>query len=151
MKLSTREDIDRPITEVYAHMADFPAFETRIRDRGIDLQRGAGPVAPALGANWAAPITWRERRYDVTGELVNIEPDVGYAIEGKIGGVVSLAVVDLVSLARGKTRMFVSVELTPTSLSSRLLIQSLKLTKGSLTKRFKSRVGMLADELRSGA
>jgi hypothetical protein len=36
--------------------------------------------------------------------------------------------------------LFVSLDLQPTTLSSRLLIQSLKFAKGNLTKRFKTRV-----------
>ena len=151
MKLSTREDIDRPIDEVFAIMADFPAFEERIRARGIDVKRASGPTAPEVGAGWTAPLSWRGRHYQVASELINFEPNACYAVESNVGGVQSIAVVDLVSLARSKTRMFVSVELTPTSLSSRLLIQSLKLTKGSLAKRFKARVATLADEVRSGA
>lgn len=149
MKLSTREDIDRPIAEVFAAMADFEAFEKRITARGIALDRRPGAAPPETGAGWQAAVDWRDRRYDVVAELVSFDPGTGYAIESRFGGVVSLAVVDLVALARGKTRLFVSVDLTPTSLSSRLLIQSLRLTKGSLTKRFKTRVAGLADEIRA--
>ncbi len=151
MKLSTREDIDRPAAEVFTFMADFERFETRILARGIEVSRAPGPVAPEIGAVWKAPVSWRGRNYGATASLVTFEPDVGYGVEGRFGGVETMAVVDLVALARGKTRMFVSLELAPTSLSSRLLIQSLKLTKGSLTKRFKSRVAALAEEIRSGA
>ena len=148
MKFSTREDIDRPIDDVYAFMADFDVFEDRIRERGITVSRKPGVAPPDLGAAWQAPVEWRGRRYEVDATLVNVEPGVGYAVESKVGGVESLAVVDLVALAKSKTRMFVSLELTPTTLSSRIMIQSLKLTKGSLTKRFKSRVATLADDIR---
>ncbi len=150
MKFSTREDIDRPIDEVYAFMADFDAFEDRIRQRGIKVTRKPGIAPPEIGAGWEAPVEWRGRRYDVTASLVNVEPGVCYGVESQVGGVESLAVVDLVALAKSKTRMFVSLELSPTTLSSRIMIQSLKLTKGSLTKRFKARVSTLADELRNG-
>ncbi len=151
MKFSTREDIDRPIAEVYAFMANFEGFEERIKKRGIKISRMPGVSPPDIGTSWEAPVEWRGRRYDIAATLVNVEPDVCYGIEGKVGGVESLAVVDLVALAKSKTRMFVSLELTPTTLSSRIMLQSLKLTKGSLTKRFKSRVAALADEIRNGA
>ena len=75
MKLSTREDIDRPAAEVFAAMADFSKFEDRIRARGIDILRNPGPTAPDIGAAWSAPVNWSGRTYDVSATLVNFEPE----------------------------------------------------------------------------
>jgi len=53
-------------------------------------------------------------------------------------------VIDLVALSRGRTRMSVDITLEPKNLASRLLVQSLKLARGNLTKRFKLRVAEYA-------
>lgn len=46
-------------------------------------------------------------------------------------------VVGLVALLKTRTRILVSLDLRPTTLSSRLLVQSLKLAKDKLTNRLK--------------
>jgi hypothetical protein len=63
--------------------------------------------------------------------------------------------IELVALSRDRTRISVEFELKPTNLSARLLVQSLKLAKVSLTKRYKLRVAEYAksieDHHKSGA
>ncbi|MDD9920933.1 MAG: SRPBCC family protein [Boseongicola sp.] len=140
MKFSTREDIEAPLSTVYEAVTDFDGFERQLLRRGVDIAHDESCPPPNLGAVWQATAKWRNRAYDVDAELISIDPDNGYAVESRVGGVECLAVVDLVPLSKSRTRLLVSAELKPTTLSSRLLIQSLKLTKGSLTKRFKKRV-----------
>ncbi|MEO1026387.1 MAG: SRPBCC family protein, partial [Pseudomonadota bacterium] len=60
------------------------------------------------------------------------------------GGLECMGVVDLVALSKARTRMLVSLDLKPTTLSSRLMVQSLRLAKGSLNRRFKARVAQFA-------
>ena len=65
-----------------------------------------------------------------------------------------MARVELVSLSPKRTRIVVGLELSAKSLSARLLLQSLKLAKSSLTNRFGSRIKSFAqtteDDYRKG-
>lgn len=144
MKLSTREDIDAPIETVFAAVSDFDAFERRMLRRGIDVTRDESQPLTEVGANWKACFTWRGRSHDVEAHLVALEPGENYAIESRSGGVVCMGVVDLIALSKSRTRLFVSLDLKPTTLSSRLFIQSLRLAKGSLDRKFKARVAEFA-------
>ncbi len=144
MKFSTREDIDAPVETVYQAVTDFDGFERQILRRGVDLTRDERCPPDVTGARWKANFEWRGRPQNLDAELVSIEANEGYAIESRTGGVICLGVVDLVPLSKARTRMFVSLDLKPTTLSSRLFIQSLRLAKGSLTRRFKSRVSEFA-------
>lgn len=144
MKLSTREDIDAPIGTVFQAVTDFDGFERQMLRRGIDVTRDDSCPADQAGARWSASFSWRGRQHDLDAELVAIEIDQGYAIESRSGGVVCMGVVDLVALSKGRTRLFVSLDLRPTTLSSRLFVQSLRLAKGSLTRRLKARVADFA-------
>ena len=144
MKLSTREDIDAPIPTVFSAVTDFDGFERQLLRRGVDVTRDESCPPDALGARWRASFDWRGRTQNLDAELISIEPDQGYAIESRASGVVCMSVVDLVALSKNRTRLFVSLDLRPTTLSSRLFVHSLKLAKGSLGRKFKARVADFA-------
>ena len=147
MKLSTREDIEAPLDTVYDAVTDFDGFERRLLRRGVDVARDERFPIDAPGARWTAQFDWRGRLQNLDAELVTIDPGQGYAIEGKVSGVVCMSVVDLVPLSKSRTRMFVSIDLRPTTLSSRLFVHSLKLAKGTISRRFKARVSQFATEI----
>lgn len=143
MKLSTREDIEAPIDAVYAAVTDFDAFERGLMKRGIDVVRESeAPVG--VGTVWHATPSYRGRPYEVTATLMALEPGQGFTIESHASGLICLAVVDLVALSKSRTRMFAALDLRPTTMSSRVMLHSLKLAKGGLTRRFKERVSGFA-------
>lgn len=144
MKLSTREDIEAPIETVYGAISDFAAIERELRARGVSVEPDpAGPEA-GIGRRWHARATWRGRPHAIDAELVALEAGRGYSIVSTSGGVVATTEVDLVALSKSRTRMLLSIDLRPTTLSSRLLVQSLKLAKGRLSERLKARVSEVA-------
>ncbi len=53
----------------------------------------------------------------------------------------------MIALSPSKTRLKLSVDLRPQTLSARLLVQSLKLAKGNLDKKFDARVAELSDNV----
>lgn len=147
MKFSAREDIDQPIETVFEAVTDFDAFERRMLRRGVDVTRDEDIPINKVGARWNAHAKWRGRQYDIDAELVSLTPCEGYAIESKSNGIECLGVVDLVALSKTRTRLFLSIDLKPTTLSARLFVQSLRLAKGTLSRRFKSRVADFAADL----
>lgn len=149
MKLSTSEDIDAPIESVFEAVSDFAAFERRLLRRGIDITRDESTPHDQVGAHWNATVEWRGHAYEVDARLASINPSDGYVIESSSNGVECLASVDLVTLSETRTRLFVSFDLRPATLSARLLLQSLKLAKGNLTRRFEARVHEFAKDLSS--
>ncbi len=144
MKLSAREDIEATMPTVYAAVTNFDGFERQLLRRGVDITRDETCPPDVPGAKWTAKFDWRGRQQNLAAELVSIEQDQGYAIESKSSGVICLSVVDLVALSKSRTRLFVSLDLRPTTLSSRLFIHSLKLAKGSLGRKFKAKVADFA-------
>lgn len=147
MKLSSREDIEAPIDEVFKAVTDFDRFERQILRRGVDIARDESSAPTEVGAKWQARFDWRGRSHNVDAELVSIEPDNGFAIQSKSGGVECMGVVDLVALSKSRTRLFVSLDLRPTTISSRLFIQSMRLAKSSISRKFKARVADFATRI----
>jgi len=140
MKLSSQKTVDAPIEDVLAAIVDFEAFETMLSERGTTVERCGDIAPPSPGARWSAQFKWHERAYDVAAELVSVDPGHGYAIESQGNGIVCMAVVDLQAMSRTQTRLFVSFDFTATTFASKLLLQTLRLTGPSLSRRLDKRV-----------
>lgn len=150
MKISTREDINAPIADVYAAVSDFPLIERRLKARGVTLECDPDAPLSGVGRRWLAEASWRGRSHRIEAELAEVTEGQGYVVQSSSGGVVGVTVVDLVALSKTRTRMLMSIDLRPTSLSSRLLVQSLRLAKGRLTNRLKARLSEFGRRVERG-
>ncbi len=70
-----------------------------------------------------------------------------FQAETESGGINGEVGLELVALSPRRTRMQISIDLTPRTLSARLLIQSLKFAKSNLNKRYTNRVWQLAQDI----
>ena len=153
MKFSAKEDLNMPIADAFTAITDFEGFERSAMRRGADVARiDTGPIQ--VGSGWEVAFRFRGKRRDVKAIVTEIDPASGFTVESASDGLDALVVADLVSLSPSKTRLVFSIELTPKSLTARLLVQSLKLAKSNLQKRFKQRVSEYArdmEERRNGS
>lgn len=144
MKFSTKEDIEAPIDEVFGMLCEFDQFERAAMRRGAEVQRVDKLTAPATGMKWEAAFDMRGKRREVEIEMVTLERPTEMKLATKSAGLTGDMSFDLLALSRGRTRIITSLEIKPLNLSARLLVQSLKLAKSSLTKKFKLRVAEYA-------
>lgn len=140
MKFSTNEDIEAPINAVFEMFCDFEAFERMAMRRGADVQRMDALAAPGVGMTWRAAFEMRGKPREIELEIVTFERPHEILLEGTSPGMLSTTRFDMIALSRSRTRVHVELEIKPLNLSARLLIQSLKLAKNSLTRKFKQRV-----------
>ncbi len=144
MQFAGNEDIDAPIARVFDALADFPSYERWAIRRGIKVARLDDHAEPRVGMAWLA-------RFDLRGRprRLRIELET-YAAPGRMRfpfsshGVQGALTLDLVALSPRRTRMSVVLNLKPRTLPARLVIQSLRLARSSLTKRFKLNVAVFA-------
>lgn len=139
MKFSTREDIEAPISYVHGRISDFAGFERRALRQGIQVNRQSD-TEPAVGTKWDIAFDFRGRARKVQAELTKIDPAQGLQIASQSDGLAANTDVELIALSATRTRVLVSFELKAKTLTARLLLQSLKLAKSKLTKRFQARV-----------
>ena len=147
MKFSSREDINAPIETVFSALCDFEGFERQAMRRGADVQRVDALTEPGIGMCWKADFTMRGRRRHLDLQLIRFDVPNEMGFSAKSPGIDGAFTVELMALSRSRTRMSVALELSPRNLSARLLVQSLKLAKTTLTKRFKLRVADYAKGL----
>lgn len=139
MKFSTREDIDAPIDHVFKSVSDFAAFERQALRRGADVRRvDNGPYQ--VGSAWDVAFQFRGKDRRMRANLVTLDAPNQLTVNTVASGIDGVTMVELVQLSPKRTRIAVSIELSAKTLSARLLLQSLKLAKATLTKRFKSRI-----------
>jgi uncharacterized protein YndB with AHSA1/START domain len=149
MKFTTKEDIEAPIEFVFEQLSDFQTFERSALRRGAEVKRLDDLSAPGPGMAWEAKYNWRGRMRELQFELTTYEkPDelVITSLSESMGGHLGIV---LIALSSGRTRMHFETELKPKTLTSRLLIQSLKLARGRLMAKLEQGAQQYAKELES--
>ena len=147
MKFNSREDIEAPIDHVFGALSDFDGFERQALRRGAEVQRQDPYGKPGVGSEWQMRFSFRGKRREVAARMIEFDAPNGYRAETDSGGIDGLVSLDLVALSPRSTRMQISIDLKPRSLSARLLIQSLKFAKSNLTKRFSNRIWQMAQDI----
>jgi uncharacterized protein YndB with AHSA1/START domain len=151
MKLNTREDVEAPIDTVFAALSDFDAIERFALRRGAAVERTCAGDATGGGRAWTVRFHYRGRSRVLTTQVERIEAPTLLASKGRIGGIEGDLSFDLTALSPGRTRVRVGLEMRPTTLTARLLLQSMRLAKTSLSNRFRRRVQDLARKIERSA
>lgn len=147
MKLTATEDIETPLDQVFAEVTNFESIERQALRRGVDVRRIDTLSGPCSGMTWTAEFGFRGKPREVQICMSQYSPPEQVIFDNKTGGLEAQFVMDFVALSRTRTRLNVVTELKLTTLSARLLVQSLKLAKGGIDKRFRHRMAGLAKEL----
>ena len=147
MKLSTRQDVEAPIEYVFEQAADFDAHLRQALRRGIDVRRTDSLTVTGVGLSWHAQVEFRGKPRKIVGQLCAIDAPNGFEIQSTSGGVESVFNVELLPLSPRRTRIRAGLDLRPSTISARLLIQSLKLGKHRLNQRFSQRIARFAEEI----
>ena len=147
MQFASKEDIEAPIEEVFDMLCEFESFERSAIRRGVEVRRVSDSVTPRAGLEWRAKFDLRGKPRELDLQLAEFDRPNAMKFDAKSGGLDSVMAIDLVSLSPRRTRISVAIDLKPRTLSARLLVQSLKLAKANLTKRFKLKVAEYAKSL----
>ena len=147
MKFSTKEDIAAPIDAVFDMLSDFDTFERAAMRRGAEVHRTDNLRSPGPGMSWRARFMLRGRERKIGITLATFDRPNQMVFSGGSAALEGEMVIDLVALSRQRTRMSVALKLTPKNLSARLLVQSLKLARSNLNRKFHLRVADYAKEM----
>ena len=144
MKFSTKEDVEAPIDAVFTMLCDFESFERSAMRRGAEVQRVDQMNVPGPGMTWRVAFDLRGKRRELTLEMVTFDRPNEMVIDSMSQGLAGQMSFELMPLSRNSTRVLVALEIKPLTLSARLWVQSLKLAKTTLTKKYKDRVAEYA-------
>lgn len=144
MQFTTREDIEAPIEYVFDVVSNFEGFRRQAMRRGAEVARLDSLEKPGVGMSWALAFPFRGKRRNMEIEMTEYAPTSHMVFDSRMSGLNGQVTVDCLALSRGRTRLELNVKMKPKSLSARLLVQSMKLARSSLNKRFKVRVAEFA-------
>lgn len=147
MQFSSKEDIEAPISDVFAMLSEFETYERSAIRRGIEVQRVDMDAPIGVGLEWDTRFTMRGKKRNMRLNLARYDAPTLMSCVAASQGLQGELTLELLSLSPRRTRLTVTLDLTPKTLSSRLLVQSLKLAKSNLSKRFKLKVADYAKNM----
>lgn len=150
MKLSTCEDIEAPIEEVFAVISDFDMIERALLGGGAEVVRTDRLGAPGPGMAWTVAFDFHGKRREVATAVTDFSPPEAICLESSASGLCGVSVIELAALAPDRTRLAVAVDLRPQTISARVLLQTIRLAKEKVSSRFESGIARLAREIEAG-
>lgn len=140
MKFSTREDISAPISDVFEALTDFETFERAALRRGVEVMRVDDLTENGVGQTWHAEFRFRGRQRTLTATVSEFRPPQLAVVKSQSGGLLAEVTIELVALSAKDTRIFLQFDMRPNTFTARVFIQSLRLSKAALNRRFKNSV-----------
>ena len=151
MKLATKKDIEAPIAKVWAALSDHEAWERSAMRRGVEVERTDKLGRSGPGMAWVARFTFRgrSRRAEMLVTDMNEPGNMGFTLTSDAVEVTSR--VELIEMSARRTRMHLISEVKPRSLGARLFLQSLRLARSKVDRKFDTKIGLMAQELETRA
>lgn len=147
MKFTAKEDLEAPIEKVFAHVSDFETLERAALRRGAEVQRTDSLLKKGPGMRWSADFMARGRQRHLNIEMTTFSPPNNMRFHSVAQGLETVLLIDLVALSPARTRLSIDLNLKPNSIPARLLVQSLKLARTNLTRKFNLRLADYARDL----
>ncbi|WP_298677279.1 SRPBCC family protein [uncultured Lentibacter sp.] len=144
MKFSADQDVEASVSHVFAAVSDFDGLARKAMRRGVQVTRLDNLDGPVAGMAWEAVFSFRGKARKLHIELVEVDAPNGLSAKSQTKGLDTRLVLGLVAMSKARTRMSIELELMPQSLAARLLVQSLKLARGTVSKRLKGRLAEFA-------
>lgn len=147
MKLTSRQDIEAPVAFVFAALKDFDAWERSALRRGAEVVRTDKLREVMPGLSWLVKFAYRGKQRKLALRLTNLDQPTMMGFSGTGNSFDGLAGIDLMELASRRTRMSVTLDVRPKSIGARVILQSMRLAKTRLNRRFSDRVGQFCSEI----
>jgi hypothetical protein len=140
MQFRTTETVTGGIDAVFACMSDLVFYERKALDAGLAVRRLDKLPAPAPGMQWEVPFRARGRDRVAEIELVKLDAPMRMRFEGRVQGLLFEADMDCRVLDADATEVTVTTKLRAKSITAKVLLQSMKLARTTLNKRYRKRV-----------
>ena len=147
MKLSTREDIEAPLSFVYNSFADTESWDRAAMRRGAEVTRTDRVLGFGPGMAWNVGFSWRGKMRRMSIKLAAVDAPNSLTYQAFGASVDAEVKLEFLELSARRTRITVGVEVKPRNLAARVFLQSLKLARGRIDRKFDARIGALCNDV----
>ncbi len=147
MNFVSRADIEAPIDYVFEAVSDFAGFEKAALRRGAEVVRTDRMAGPGPGMQWDTVFRMRDKPRRVTIGLERFVRPSLLQFDAESKNINGAMAVELLELSRRHTRVTLRLQLKPSNLTARIMLQSLRLAKARLSARLQLRVDGYAREI----
>lgn len=147
MKFSTKQDIEAPLVFVHQTLTDFDMWERAAMRRGAEIGRTDTLRQPGPGMAWTAKFSYRGKDRSIAVTLTEWDAPVHLAFAGHANTIEAQARIELLEMSAKRTRLLVTMDVTPNTLGARLFLQSLRLARARVDRSFDQRVAQIAGDI----
>lgn len=138
MKFKVTEDVDAPMAITWHRFTDFRSMEDDARGRGAEIARVGNWADLAEGVEWRGAVTVRGKRRTISSRVTRLLPEDLCVLDSRIGGMDCHYEMSFVALSPVVTRVGLTLELSASTLTARLILQTLKLARGRVMQRLQA-------------
>ncbi|WP_347139619.1 hypothetical protein [Paracoccus sp. SSK6] len=149
MKFSTRIDTNIPASDLFDIAGDFSRSERALVARGVAVRRVDPAQEPGTGLGWVVDFNWRGQRRSVRLDVTRFDRPSHITLEGHSDQFDLSINMTVVALSRVKSRLLFETEVRPRSMRARLLLQTAKLGKSQLDRKYDQRITDFVTHLRA--
>lgn len=146
MEITAQEDIEGSLEQVFDGLSNFEQFERAILRRGVDVRRIDEVEEPTVGMRWASEFRYRGKPRQAEITLTRFDRPNAMQFQSTSAGLTVITDLECLSLSRSRTRVSITCTLKPNTLSARILVQSIKLARSSVQRKFRARASDFARE-----
>ena len=139
MQFSSVQDVNAPLDFVFQQLSDFESYESYALRTGAEVERIDTNSEKCAGMQWKIQGDFRGKRRKFNIELIEYRPDNPLKFFVKSAGVEANATMESMALTRKQSRIKVTTVLKSKTISARLILQSAKLAKNSMNRKFNHR------------
>jgi len=149
MRFTSVQDINAPLDFVFEQISDFDSYEAYAMRIGAQVERTDNLPGKQAGLAWNFVGDLRGKTREVDIDLVEYKPERLLTFNCISSGVGALIEMETIALTPKQARLKVSVEVKARSISARLVLQSAKLAKNSIKRKFNHRIWTYANHIES--
>lgn len=149
MKFSTRHDTDIPAESLFAAVSDFYRIERMMLRRGVSVERVDHLVQPSVGNAWNLSFDLRGKPRTLAFAVSECEPPEKLVLLGRSDQFDLAITMTVVALSPTKSRLIFEADVQPRGMKARLTLQTAKLGKGQLDRKFALRIAEYVSDITS--
>lgn len=147
MKFSLRQDTGLPASALFEAISDFPRMERMLVRRGAEMRRVDPAQEPGAGMAWDMAFDYRGRRRELRLDVIQFDRPEKVALTGQTDSLDLVVEMTVIALTPAKSRLMFELNVKPRNMRARLMLQTAKLGKSQLDRKFADKVGRFLSDL----